>query len=118
MSCCYSANELDSYSAFEEKNRTRLDPLSIPQSGGGNVNCLSYCLIRGHLLATARGRSLAAILNSSLHVWFRNYQPSLTRRARAETKKVNDHSRLSVNTRDVSEGSMGVTDTLGPAYWY
>ena len=32
-----------------------------------------------------------------------------------KTKKVNDHSRSSVNTREVSEGSMGVTDTLGPA---
>ena len=32
-----------------------------------------------------------------------------------KTKKVNDRSRLSVNTRKVSEGLMGVTDTLGPA---
>ena len=32
-----------------------------------------------------------------------------------KTKKVNDRSRLSVNRRKVSEGSMGVTDTLGPA---
>ena len=45
--------------------------------------------------------------DSSLHVGFRNYQSSPTRRARAENKKVNDHSRSSVNTREVSEGSMG-----------
>ena len=32
-----------------------------------------------------------------------------------KTKKVNDKSRSSVNTREVSERSMGVTDTLGPA---
>ena len=32
-----------------------------------------------------------------------------------KTKKVNGHSRSSVNTREVSEGSMGVTDTLGSA---
>ena len=32
-----------------------------------------------------------------------------------KTKKNNDHSRSSVNTREVSEGSMGVNDTLGPA---
>ena len=32
-----------------------------------------------------------------------------------KTKKNKDHSRSSVNTREVSEGSMGVNDTLGPA---
>ena len=32
-----------------------------------------------------------------------------------KTKKNNDHSRSSVNTGEVSEGSMGVNDTLGPA---
>ena len=32
-----------------------------------------------------------------------------------KTKKVGDHSRSSVNTREVSEGSMGVVDMLGPA---
>ena len=31
-----------------------------------------------------------------------------------KTKIVNDHSRSSVNTREISEGSMGVTDTMGP----
>ena len=30
-------------------------------------------------------------------------------------KKNNDHARSSVNTREVSEGSVGVNDTLGPA---
>ena len=33
-----------------------------------------------------------------------------------KTKKVNEHSKLSVNTREVSEGSMGVTDTVRPAF--
>ena len=34
---------------------------------------------------------------------------------RLKTKKISDHPRSSVNTREVSEGSMGVNDTLGPA---
>ena len=50
---------------------------------------------------------LSQLFDSSLHVGFRNYQSSPTRRARTENKKVNDHSRSSVNTREVSEGSMG-----------
>ena len=32
-----------------------------------------------------------------------------------KTKRINDLSRSSVNTREVSEGSVGVNDTLGPA---
>ena len=66
----------------------------------------------------ARVDVVSQLFDSSLHVGFRNYQSSPTRRARTENKKVNDHSRSSVNTREVSEGSMGagsVTDTLGPA---
>ena len=77
---------------------------------------MSYCLERGHVLA--RVDVVSQLFDSSLHVGFRNYQSSPTRRARTENKKVNDHSRSSVNTREVSEGSMGagsVTDTLGPA---
>ena len=58
---------------------------------------------------------LSQLLDGSLHVGFRNYKSSPTRRARTENKKVMDHSRSSVNTREVSEGSVGVTDTLGPA---
>ena len=50
---------------------------------------------------------LSQLFDSSLHVGFRNYQSSPTRRARTENKKVNDHFRSSVNTREVSEGSMG-----------
>ena len=52
---------------------------------------------------------LSQLLDSSLHVGFRNYQSFPTRRARTENKKVNDRSRSSVNTREVSEGSMGVS---------
>ena len=58
---------------------------------------------------------LSQLLDSPLHVEFRNYQSSPTRRARTENKKIDDPSRLSVNTPKVSEGSMGVNDTLGPA---
>ena len=58
---------------------------------------------------------LSQLLDSPLHVGFRNYQSSPTRRARTENKKINDHSRSSVNTREFLEGSMGVNDTLGPA---
>ena len=32
-----------------------------------------------------------------------------------KTKQINDHSRSSVNTREVSEESIGVRGTLGPA---
>ena len=56
---------------------------------------------------------LSQLLDSPLHVGFRNYQPSPTRRA--WTEKRPDHSRSSVNTRKVSGGSMGVNDKLGPA---
>ena len=49
------------------------------------------------------------------HVGIRNYQSSPPRRARTENKKINDHSRSSVNTREVSEGSLGVNGTSGPA---
>ena len=58
---------------------------------------------------------LSQPLDSSLHVGSQNYQSSPTRRARTENKKVNDYYRSPVNTREVSEGSMGVTGTLGPA---
>ena len=58
---------------------------------------------------------LSQLLDSSLHLGFRNKQSSPTRRAQSENKKVNDHCRSSVNTLEVSEESMGVTDTLGPA---
>ena len=58
---------------------------------------------------------LSQLLDSPLHVGFRNYQSSPTRRARTENKKINDHSRSSVNTREFLEGSMAVNDTLGPA---
>ena len=44
-----------------------------------------------------------------------NINHPLRDEAELKTKKVNDHSRSSVNTREVSEGSMGVTDTLGLA---
>ena len=76
-----------------------------------------YCLVRGHLLATSAWTlSRSYYIDSSLHVGFRSYQSSPTRRARTENKKVNDHSRSSVKTREVSEGSVGVTETLGPAF--
>ena len=59
---------------------------------------------------------LSQLLGSPLHVgWFRNYQSPPTRRARTENKKINDHSRSSVITRESLEGLMGVNDTLGPA---
>ena len=79
---------------------------SVSVSGGCcAVVGLSYCLERGHVLA--RVDVVSQLFDSSLHVGFRNYQSSPTRRARTENKKVNDHSRSSVNTREVSEGSMG-----------
>ena len=55
------------------------------------------------------------LLDSPLHVGFRNDQSSPTRRDRTENKKYNDLSRSSVNTRKVSEGSIEVNDTMGPA---
>ena len=54
--------------------------------------------------------------DSPLHVGFRNYQSLPTRRARTEKINKIDLSRSSVNTREVSEGSMGVNDTLGAGF--
>ena len=74
---------------------------------------LSYCLVRGHLLATSawtfsRSYWTAPCMSGSgtINHPLRD-EPGLK-------KYIYDHSRSSVNTREVSEWSMGVTDTLGP----
>ena len=116
MSCCHSSFELLLLllGTWPSACYQRVDVLS--QLLDIHSAFELHCLERGHVLA--RVDVVSQLFDSSLHVGFRNYQSSPTRRARTENKKVNDHSRSSVNTREVSEGSMGagsVTDTLGPA---
>ena len=123
-SACYQrvdvlSQPLDIYSAFELLLGTwpsacyqRVDVLSQLLDSPLHVG-LSCCYSAFELLL---GTWPSACWYSPLHLGFRYYyQSSPTRRARTENKKNNDHSRSSVNTREVSEGSMGVDGTLGPA---
>ena len=111
MSCCYSTFELLLGTWSSSACYQRVDVLSQLLDSYSSIDLL---LGTWPFACYQRVDVLSQLLDSSLHVGFRNYQSSPTRRARTENKKVNDNSRSSVNTRDVSEGSMGVTDTLGP----
>ena len=110
LSCCYSAFELLlgtwSFSCYR-----RVDVLSQLFD---IYSAFQLLLCTWPSSCYQRVDVLSQLLDSILHVGFGNYQSSTTRRARTENKKNSDHSRSSVNTREVSEGSIGVSDTLGP----
>ena len=107
MSCCHSAFELllllgtwssACYQRVDVLSQL-LDIYSAFEILLGTWPCACY----------QRVDVLSQLSDSSLHVGFQNYQSSPTQRARTENTKVNDLSRSSVNTREVSEGSIGVS---------
>ena len=108
MSCCHSSFELLLLlGTWPSACYQREDVLSQLLDIHSAFELLLLLLGTWPCACDQRVDVLSQLFDSSLHVGFRNYQSSPTRRARPENKKVNDHSRSSVNTLEVSEGSMG-----------
>ena len=84
----------DSYSAFELYCLVRGHMLpttawgrSLAATRPATLRLSYYCLVRGYLLYQRMDVLSQLLLDSSLHVGFRNYQSSPTWRARTENKK-------------------------------
>ena len=110
LSCCYSAFEL-LLGTWRSACDQRVDVLSQLSD---SYSAFELLLGRWPYACYQCVDVLSHLLDSPLHIGFQNYQSPRTRRARSE-KNPDNHSRSSVNTRGVSEGSIGLNDTLGPA---